>query len=450
MNTVLNSNRPLFFCPGCSHERVVHGVDRAIQSLGLQGHQVAIVSDIGCSGLFDTFFNTHALHGLHGRALTYATGLKMVRPELTVLVIMGDGGLGIGGAHVLASCRRNLDITLLVLNNFNYGMTGGQCSTTTPCSDQTASNFLNKLEVPIDICRVAEAAGALFTEKVMSTDGALAETISRSIEFPGFALLDIWGICPGRHLKKNPITPGQLEQKMRISGGGHSVHIKQDKDITGEYTESIVREEYGAHYRRLAAVTKDPQPLVEIESKFNPLIHERTEVVILGAAGQFINTVGEILSIGAMSSGLWGSQKNDYPITVLRGHSISEVVIDTKPITYTGIDKPAVIICVGQEGVDRRKKMFAEVDANTVIIAFPDLRLPATAARVIMCDGSKLKLKKGQRGIAALAVLVQTGLILDCDMLNNAIKTRYSGMMADVSLEVIATVITSSSLTKIS
>jgi 2-oxoglutarate ferredoxin oxidoreductase subunit beta len=82
--------------------------------VGLTGDQVVIVSDIGCSGLFDTFFNTHAFHGLHGRALTYATGLKMARPELTVIVTMGDGGMGIGGAHVLSACRRNLDLTLLV------------------------------------------------------------------------------------------------------------------------------------------------------------------------------------------------------------------------------------------------------------------------------------------------------------------------------------------------
>jgi 2-oxoglutarate ferredoxin oxidoreductase subunit beta len=100
--------------------------------MGLSRQQVVIVSDIGCSGLFDTFFNTHAFHGLHGRALTYATGLKMARPDLKVVVTMGDGGLGIGGAHLLSTCRRNIDLTLLVLNNFNYGMTGGQCSSTTP------------------------------------------------------------------------------------------------------------------------------------------------------------------------------------------------------------------------------------------------------------------------------------------------------------------------------
>ena len=132
MSSLLNKSRPPVFCPGCSHERVTHALNKAFLNMNLKGNQIVMVSDIGCSGLFDTFFNTHAFHGLHGRALTYAAGLKLSRPELNVIVTMGDGGLGIGGAHLLAACRRNLDLTLLVLNNFNFGMTGGQCSATTP------------------------------------------------------------------------------------------------------------------------------------------------------------------------------------------------------------------------------------------------------------------------------------------------------------------------------
>ena len=101
MDSLLNNSRPPVFCPGCSHERITHSLDKAFQNMGLAGHEIAIVSDIGCSGLFDTFFNTHALHGLHGRALTYAAGLKLGRPDLNVVVTMGDGGQGIGGAHLL-------------------------------------------------------------------------------------------------------------------------------------------------------------------------------------------------------------------------------------------------------------------------------------------------------------------------------------------------------------
>ena len=132
MTSLLNKNRPPVFCPGCAHETVTRALDKTFDSLQLQDRDIVIVSDIGCSGLFDTFFNTHAFHGLHGRALTYATGIKLACPDLTVIVTMGDGGLGIGGAHLLSTCRRNIDLTLLVLNNFNYGMTGGQFSSTTP------------------------------------------------------------------------------------------------------------------------------------------------------------------------------------------------------------------------------------------------------------------------------------------------------------------------------
>ena len=105
MDSLLNTERPPVFCPGCSHEHITRALDRAFQILALPADRIVIVSDIGCSGLFDTFFNTHAMHGLHGRALTYATGIKLARPELTVMVTMGDGGLGIGGAHLLAACR---------------------------------------------------------------------------------------------------------------------------------------------------------------------------------------------------------------------------------------------------------------------------------------------------------------------------------------------------------
>ncbi|MBW2370567.1 MAG: 2-oxoglutarate synthase, partial [Deltaproteobacteria bacterium] len=96
MHSLLNNERPPVFCPGCSHEQVVKHLDNALQNINLHGSEVALVSDIGCSGLFDTFFHTHALHGLHGRALTYATGIKLARPALNVIVTMGDGGIGIG------------------------------------------------------------------------------------------------------------------------------------------------------------------------------------------------------------------------------------------------------------------------------------------------------------------------------------------------------------------
>ncbi|MCP3952061.1 MAG: 2-oxoglutarate synthase, partial [Desulfobacterales bacterium] len=193
MDSLLNKSRPPVFCPGCSHDTVTKSLDRALVNMGLQNEQIVVVSDIGCSGLFDTFFNTHAMHGLHGRALTYATGLKMARPELQVIVTMGDGGLGIGGAHLLSACRRNLDITLLILNNFNFGMTGGQFSATTPNDAAVGSGFLNQLDMPMDACAVVAAAGAPHVTRCSCYSKDLSATIEKAIRFKGFAFIDMWG-----------------------------------------------------------------------------------------------------------------------------------------------------------------------------------------------------------------------------------------------------------------
>jgi 2-oxoglutarate ferredoxin oxidoreductase subunit beta len=426
MTTLLNTGRPPVFCPGCSHEKVVHGLDQALQTLQLTGEDVAIVSDIGCSGLFDTFFNTHAFHGLHGRALTYATGLKMARPELTVIVIMGDGGLGIGGAHVLSSCRRNMDVTLLVLNNFNYGMTGGQCSATTPMEANTSSDFLNQLEKPLDICRVADAAGAPYVGRVMASNKDISDQITTAISYPGFSLMDIWGICPGRYLKRNRITLTQLEEEMdRITPSQGAITANE-------------REEYVAHYRRLAAAK---EPLGEIPRVAvvgdAPLVDQRCEVLILGAAGQYINTAGEILCLAGMSGGLHVTQKNDYPITVLRGHSVCEVVLDRNPVGYTGISKPSVILCLAPEGIAKRKDIFRLLGPETLVIKGSELALPETKAEVIDIDFAGLKIKPSQRVLAALAVLTGVGTLLTKEMLLAGINHRYHGKMAEQAMEVV-------------
>jgi 2-oxoglutarate ferredoxin oxidoreductase subunit beta len=426
MTSLLNRERPPVFCPGCAHEAVVRGLDQALQALGLPGNSVAIVSDIGCSGLFDTFFNTHAFHGLHGRALTYATGIKMARPELKVIVIMGDGGMGIGGAHVLSSCRRNLDITLLVLNNFNYGMTGGQCSATTPVTGQTSSGFLNELEAPLDICRVAVAAGAPYVDRTMATGKELVESLVQALRYPGFSLMDIWGLCPGRYSKRNRVTLTQMTED-----------IKASLAITGPGAGSE-REEYAAHYRRLAKSAPAASKPLAVAATCEAPIHERCDVLLLGSAGQYINTVGEILCLAGMSGGLHVSQKNDYPITVLRGHSIAEVVLDRQPIEYTGIGSPTVVLCVAAEGVARRKKVFGTLSKDAVVVKDSNLTLPETQAKIINIDFADLKLRSSEQALAALAVVAREGILINYEMLAGGLSHRYKGKMLEEALAVVA------------
>ena len=413
MSSLLNTGRPPVFCPGCSHERIAHGLDKAFQNMGLSGDQIVIVTDIGCSGLFDTFFHTHALHGLHGRALTYAAGLKMARPELTVIVTMGDGGIGIGGAHILSACRRNLDITLLILNNFNFGMTGGQFSATTPSEVQAGSGFLNRLERPMDVCRVVSSAGAAYVRRCSSYAKDLAQEIENAIRFEGFSVIDIWGICPGRYAKRNKMTPQSIEDSL----------AKLPSIIT-PIPENI-RKEYGRHYRELAAEQTPALSPATIKTKFHPPESGRKEVVILGSAGQRIITAGEMLCLAGLTAGLNVTQKNEYDITVLRGPCISEVILSPEEIGYTGITAPDVVLALSQEGVDRRKHLFDHLDKNTLILRAEEINLPPCNAEVQQPNFKVQKIKSNDRALAALSVLAKLDKVICLDMLESALAFRF-------------------------
>lgn len=424
MNSLLNPDRPPVFCPGCTHERITGALDDALALLNLKGNQVVLVSDIGCSGLFDTFFHTHAFHGLHGRALTYAAGLKLARPELTVIVTMGDGGVGIGGAHFLAACRRNLDLTLLVLNNFNFGMTGGQMSVTTPAEAAVGSGFLNRLEKPLDICETARAAGAAYIGRYSGFQKDLPEKLARAVGFNGFSLLDIWGICPGRYTKKNRITPKSIDEELRQVPAFDGV------------VEENTRSEFGGLYRELAkGSTPAPAPL-KIDPLFTPPGAARQDVVLLGDAGQRILTAGEILCIAGMTGGMHVSQKNEYNITVLRGPSVSEVILSKEPIGYTGIDAPSVIIAVGQEGVLRRKALFETMPENGLVLAAEDIDLPACPCEVRHVNFKSQKIGGVDRALASLGILAKQNQAVSLDMLKKALGIRF-GDRADASIALV-------------
>lgn len=414
MSSYLNENRPPVFCPGCTHDRITKSLDKTFVNMGLAPDKIVIVTDIGCSGLFDTFFNVHALHGVHGRALTYAMGLKMSDPSLNVIVTMGDGGLGIGGAHVLSACRKNLDITLIILNNFNFGMTGGQYSATTPEDALVGSEFLNQAEPPIDICKVAKAAGATYVSRYPGMDPQLPEELERAIRHKGFSVVETLGLCTGRYTKLNKLTPKTIDE-MIASAPPENGPVPENQ-----------RPEYGDRYRALAAQkTKFPEPLI-IEKQFDPKENRRWEIIILGSAGMRIITAGDIICHAGIAAGFNASIKNDYNITVLRGQSVSEILLNPGPIGYTGLESPDVVLALSDEGVARRQKIFAGLSPDAFILKEKSVSIPDTPARVEEIDFKTLKIGRQDWALASLGILAKKELCLTKEMLRAALKARFS------------------------
>jgi 2-oxoglutarate/2-oxoacid ferredoxin oxidoreductase subunit beta len=426
MASLLNPLRPPAFCPGCSHENSLHALDKALAELGLRAHEVVMVSDIGCSGLFDTFFTTHAFHGLHGRALTYAAGIKLARPRLKVVVTMGDGGVGIGGAHFLAACRRNLDLTLLILNNFNFGMTGGQFSCTTPAEASVASGFLNALEKPMDLCSVAAAAGASFVMRGSVYQKDLTSLLVEAIGFEGFSVVDLWGVCTGHYRRRNPLTPREIESS-----------IKDRPCFTGRVAANL-RPEYGGNYR--AAGSNAGLAAIEasgIQARFALPIGDRREIVLLGAAGDHIISSGALLAHAAMLGGMRATQKNDYDITVMRGPSISELILSPEPILYTGVEQPDVIVALAREGVTRKRELFAKMSLDGRILREKGLKIPDTPAHIIEIDFKGYGFKRTERALAALSLLARAKDPITPEMFEAALRSSLKDQALALSLNLL-------------
>lgn len=413
---------PLPFCPGCGHDRLLKELDRALLKLQLDPREVVIVTDIGCIGLADTYFVTNAFHGLHGRSLTYATGIKLARPELKVIVLMGDGGCGIGGAHLLSASRRNLDITLIVANNFNYGMTGGQSSVTTPTGSRTATAPGGSLEGPMDLCATTAAAGASWVYRGMTHDADLADRIVEGIRHPGFALLDVWELCTAYYTVRNDMNKRELIALVERTGMRTGI------------IADIKRPEFGASVR---AVKASKRQNAIFSKSFESELDHQIGIVLAGGAGQKVKTAATTLARAGILSGLDATQKDDYPITVMTGHSVSEINLSPKSIAYTNIDSPDYFVVISEDGLKKTRKWIERLPASCTLYADDTLQLPETQAKIKKLPLSRNVKEIGRLSvtIAAIGAIVADGKFIPSDALEQAIVAFQSASVAETNVK---------------
>ena len=249
---------PHFLCPGCGHGIALRALLWAVHELAIDKDDLAIVSGIGCAGRLGAYIDANTFHVTHGRPLAFATGLALSRPDLRVIVISGDGDcLAIGGNHVIHACRRNLDMTCIMLNNEVYGMTGGQASPTTSETRYTTTTPAGSIEPVFNACALAAAAGAgLVGREVTLQTPSLKNLIKEAIEYPGFSFVEVISDCTEIFGRKNDLGESpemMLSQKagMRPESYGNAVDnpFRPNSLETGVLARAD-RPEYGAAYRR--------------------------------------------------------------------------------------------------------------------------------------------------------------------------------------------------------
>jgi 2-oxoglutarate ferredoxin oxidoreductase subunit beta len=196
---------PHVWCPGCGIGIMLGALIRAIDRIGFENDEIVLVSGIGCSGRLPVYVDFNTLHTTHGRALTFATGVKLAKPSLKVIVIMGDGdAVAIGGNHFIHAARRNIDVTSIILNNSIYGMTGGQYSPTTPYGMKSSTTVYSNIEQDFKISELAVTAGAVFVGRGTVYQAKLLDSlIEKAILKTGFSVVEVIAHCHTQYGRQN-------------------------------------------------------------------------------------------------------------------------------------------------------------------------------------------------------------------------------------------------------
>jgi 2-oxoglutarate ferredoxin oxidoreductase subunit beta len=259
---------PNVWCAGCGIGIVMGALIRAIDRIGLEKDDVALVSGIGCTGRMPVYMDFNTMHTTHGRALAFATGLKIARPDLKVITIMGDGdALAIGGNHFLHAARRNIGIAAIVVNNAIYGMTGGQYSPTTPVGARAATAPYGNIEPSMPICEVAKAAGASYVARSTVYHAVeLDRFIEQAIRKNGFSLVEAVSYCPTTFGRMNKLgtTVDMMRQlkedSVSISAAEKLSPQEREKKILRGVLLDIEKPEYTQLYDQVIQRAQQAQP----------------------------------------------------------------------------------------------------------------------------------------------------------------------------------------------
>ena len=369
------------YCRGCGHASVVHHLSHALEHLQLPPHSVALTTDIGCVGLADSLFPfLHTVHTTHGRSTAFATGMALAEVVLEPgglkpVVMIGDGGAMIGLLHLVHAAQLNVDVTVLLHNNFLFGMTGGQHSALTPLNFTTATTPGGNWTPPLDLVALLRAAHAGFLARQFATDTTLDGVIAEAIAYPGFALVEILELCTAYGTRWNQLTGSALKEIVARQG----YQIGRLEAETGRPTlRDLYRRERPSRPARVA------KPEAETPTTAATLTRE-LRLVVAGSAGERVQSAAALFCRAALAAGLYTTQKNDNPVTQGTGFSLAEICLSPSPIEYTGMENPDVVIISSGDGLKELQAngTLARCRAETLLLLDAELDEPRAQGRVL-------------------------------------------------------------------
>lgn len=241
---------PHIWCPGCSNGIVTSSMVKAIDKLGLDQDQTAIVSGIGCSSRASGYLDFNTVHSAHGRAIPFATGIKLSKPEMNVIVVTGDGdSSAIGGNHLIHACRRNIDLTIIIYNNAIYGMTGGQYSPLTPTHSKATTAPYTTIDRVFNLTELAKGAGATFIARGTAFHAPLlADIIAQGIQHKGLSIIEAVCACPIYYGRQN-----------KMGGAPEMLQWQKDHGVMLAAYEKLTPEQRKGKFP-IGVLYKDEQP----------------------------------------------------------------------------------------------------------------------------------------------------------------------------------------------
>ncbi len=358
------SEFPTIWCPGCGHGIITQAAVRACTAMGFAKDDVYAVSGIGCSARTPAYIDFNSIQTTHGRALAFATGMKMFRPEKHVFLMLGDGDCAsIGGNHFMHACKRNIDLTVIVFNNFIYGMTGGQVSPTTPFGSRTTTTVYGSVDEPLDICGIAMAAGATFVARSTAYHAAqLPGLIRQGFENKGMSVIEIISPCPtgfgGRNGYKNPT---EMYDELRDNAvSAEKARAMSEEELRGRIVTGVLkktaREEYISRYFAMLDSIGDSDELTSLDAgdyRATPLHARRYECRLSGSGGQGLLLAGIILSEAMIRQGKNAVHTQSYGPEARGGASRSEVVISDGDIDFPDVSAPDMLLAMTQDSFDK-------------------------------------------------------------------------------------------------